>query len=69
MQAIASMLSHHKIRLRYKGKPSSVSMDLNQVSSAAALAIALYSASVLLRATVGCCLQLQEIKLDPMYMQ
>jgi len=41
-------------------------MDLNQMSSAAALAIALYLASMLLRATVGCCLQLQEIKLEPM---
>ena len=62
------MLSHHNVG---DGKTirSSWRSELIQSNSEVALAIALYSASVLDRATLGCFLELQETKLLPRYMR
>jgi len=49
--------------------PSSLSKDWSQHKSAAVLAKALYSDSVLEQETVGCFLELQERRLLPMKMQ
>jgi hypothetical protein len=57
------MVSHRSIRGTGTGMPSSVSKDCNHESSATVFAKALYSASVLDRATVACFLQLQEMRL------
>ena len=59
------MLSHQRIGEVELEKPSSRSRDWSYFTSATALASALYSASMLDRATVACFLQLQEIKLRP----
>jgi len=62
---IAPMLSHHNIWGILIGMTSSDSRDFNQDSSATVLNNALYSASVLDRATMACFLQLQKIRLFP----
>ena len=58
------MLSHQRIGA---GKEifSSRRRELIHMSSEEALATALYSASVLDRATIGCFLELQEMRLQP----
>ena len=58
------MLSHHNVG-EGKGIRSSWRREVIQSSSDVVLAIALYSASVLERATVGCFLELQETRLRP----
>jgi hypothetical protein len=58
-------LSHHNLGEVLNRTPSSASKDSNQIISAVAISIALYSASVLERATVTCFRALQEIRLEP----
>ena len=60
---MAPMLSHHSTRKQVTRAPSSKRRAHNHLVSAAALARALYSASVLDRATVFCFLQPQEMRL------
>jgi hypothetical protein len=62
---IAPKLSHHKQGLPSSCTPSSLRTDCAQAISAAALTIALYSASVLHLETVGCFFALQAIKFGP----
>ena len=59
------MLSHHRTGELEIGIPSSHRRARNHLTSAAALAKALYLASILDRATVFCFLQPQEIRLLP----
>ena len=61
---VAPMLSHHRMGA---GKEifNSRRRELIQISSDDALATALYSASMLERATVGCFFELQEMRLLP----
>jgi len=59
------MLSHHNTREQVTGAPSSKRRAHNHLVSTTALARALYSASVLDRATVFYFLQAQEIRLSP----
>ena len=66
---VAPMLSHHIIGGDWSETPSSDKRVVNHLISAATLASALYSASVLDLATVACFLQLQETKLDPRKIQ
>ena len=51
--------------VRYLKTPSSLSKVSTQIASAAPLAKALYSASVLDLETVGCFLELHETRFDP----
>jgi hypothetical protein len=62
---VAPILSQKRAGADGKKTPSSESKDWSHVSSAAALAIALYSDSVLDQETVGCFLELQEIRFVP----
>ena len=59
------MLSHHRTRELEIGIPSSHRKACNHLTSTTALARALYSASILDRATAFCFLQPQEIRLLP----
>jgi hypothetical protein len=62
---VAPILSHQRVGLWDRCKPSSAAKNCNHWSSAAVSARALYSASVLLRATVAYCLLHQKIKFEP----
>ena len=62
---VAPILSHQRVGLWGRCKPSSAAKNCNHWSAAAVSARALYSALVLLRATVACCLLRQEIKFEP----
>ena len=62
---VAPMLSHQRIGEVDLERPSSRRRDWSHLTSAAALESALYSTSVLDRATVAYFLQLHEIKLRP----
>ena len=59
------MLSHHSTGEQVTGAPNLKRRAHSHLVSAAALARALYSASVLDRATIFCFLQPQEIRLSP----
>ena len=59
------MLSHHSTGEQVTGAPSSKRRVHSHLVSAVALARALYSTSVLDRATVYCFLQPQEMRLSP----
>jgi hypothetical protein len=62
---VAPILSHQRVGLWDRCKPSFVDKNCNHWSSAAVSARALYSALVLLRAIVACCLLRQKIKFEP----
>lgn len=64
---MAPRLSHQSVAA--DGLHTLSSLSNIQMISAVALAIALYSASVLDLETVACFLELQEIKLDPKNIQ
>jgi len=53
---VTPILSHQRVRLWDRCKPIFIAKNYNHWSSAAVSARALYSASVLLQATVACCL-------------
>jgi hypothetical protein len=59
------MLSHHIFGGVESVRPSFLSRDRIQITSAAVLATDLYSDSVEDRETVGCLRELQEIKFEP----
>jgi hypothetical protein len=63
------MLSHQRIGGCESPRPSLEIKEVSHVIFAATLARALYYDLVLKRATVGCFLQLQEIRLAPKKMQ
>ena len=62
------MLSHHSVG-GGKFSRSSLRSELTQINSDVALAIALYSASVLDLETVTCFFELQEMRFFPRYMR
>ena len=62
------MLSHHSVG-GGKFNRSSLRSELTQINSDVALAIALYSASVLDLETVTCFFELQEMRFVPRYMR
>ena len=66
---MAPMLSHQRTCGDAHDCPSSCRRDWSHFTSAAAFARALYSASVLERATVTCFLQLQEMRFVPKKIQ
>jgi len=66
---VAPILSQNNMGAVGRETPSSLSKDWSQHKSAAVLAKALYSNSVLERETVGCFLELQERSLLLMKMQ
>ena len=60
------MLSHHKMGAGSEIRRSQ-RRDVIQISLEAALVTALFSTSVLERATVGCFFELQDMRLPPRY--
>ena len=66
---VAPMLSHQKTSEDENDCPSSCKRDWSHLTLAAALARALYFASMLERATMACFLQLQEMRFLPKKIQ
>jgi hypothetical protein len=62
---VAPILSKNEIGAEERNTPSSRNNAWSQISSAAAFAVALYSASVEEQETVGCFLEFQDRRLEP----
>jgi hypothetical protein len=66
---VAPMLSHHNFGVDVRETPSSRRRAVIHISYAVVLATGLYSASVEDRETIGCLLELQEIRFEPRKIQ